>query len=803
MSHQEAIALFNAQRKAAEDVKNGLTKPKAPAPQPEQSSNVVQLPVQKHIVLSRGKGLSATIEREDPKDADAPAVTFGGIASLVLSHCPGGKLHDKLYTGDKSTAQWGILAKFRDKYRDGDHFEAAYALHLDSDDGSLTPETIKQALRGLSYFAYTSYSHSIAKPKWRVIVELKQPITNRAHYAAAIGALIEKFGAGHEFDKRSYTPDQFWFWCCINPENRALFHAFREQGEPFDASVIPVPAELPAQAAPREARPEDVERLREMLDKVTLRGEPEGGPLHEAWLKILFAAHDMTGGSMAGFEVFYGWCQGEAEGRSFQGRDSGRADVLKRWKSCGRKQDAQRVTGATLEATVRAQAVNRLTEDDLPTPDPKAKAADEAELARKREERAKQEQQKPAFDPVNQPKPPFDPNETRLGRIFDAAPPAPLFVVDRLLPQAHGVENAIGGAGKTTRHIYEAVHIILGRDLYGCKVRQGPVLILTKEDDAALFHHRIYWVCKALDLARADYDLVAEHLHLKVLTGTDERLAIADRNGNLHSTGLAERIYTGYRQEGLSLVDIDPFNMFGPGERYVNDGEAAALTAMATISLELKCAVRATSHVSKVVGREGISDAHSGRGGAAGGDNSRFVWNYWQASQEAQGKNNAKGAMIPPKLQSAANAGNLYRLHIPKLSAARAAFDSIWIVREGFAFRWEPDTLTTPQERATATAHADAAKVLSYLHQERAKGAYLTERELLKQADKVGVPGRRISSALVDLRNREQVLDADLPENLKRGGRKTYLEPQQAKGPDLDTSRPIADQVKDGGAPVQ
>src|SRR5438876_3621690 len=76
-------------------------------------------------------------------------------------------------------------------------------------------------------------------------------------------------------------------------------------------------------------------------------------------------------------------------------------------------------------------------------------------------------------------RPPFHPAESRVGDVFSKAPPTPPFIVDKLLPRAHGVENAIGGAGKTTRHIWEAVHILLGRELYGRRVWQpGPVLFV-------------------------------------------------------------------------------------------------------------------------------------------------------------------------------------------------------------------------------------------------------------------------------------------------------------------------------------
>jgi hypothetical protein len=389
-------------------------------------------------------------------------------------------------------------------------------------------------------------------------------------------------------------------------------------------------------------------------------------------------------------------------------------------------------------------------------------------------------------------RPPFHPAESRVGDVFSKAPPSPPFVVDNLLPRAHGVENAIGGAGKTTRHIWEAVHILLGRALYGRRVWQpGPVLFVTKEDDHELFRHRIHEVTKNIpDLTEANKARIAQHLHVLVLTGSNERLANVDRQGRLEPTDLAERIIRGYEKEGLALVEFDPFNMFGPGERFVNDGEAVALSAMAKISQALKCAVRATSHVSKAVGREGTSDAHSGRGGSAGGDNSRFVWNYWRFDAERD-----KGVVVPADLQGAADAGNLYRLHIAKLTAARQAWERAWIVREGFAFRWQSDVLVTPQQRRNAAAENDSQIVLDRLRTGLEKDELYTGVELEAEAANLNMGQKRIRAAVHRLRTRGLVVDKELPENLRKGGRKTYLEPVAAKVAPLDTSKPIAEQM--------
>jgi hypothetical protein len=361
-------------------------------------------------------------------------------------------------------------------------------------------------------------------------------------------------------------------------------------------------------------------------------------------------------------------------------------------------------------------------------------------------------------------------------------------IVDGLLPRSHGMENAIGGAGKTTRHIWEAAHIILGRPLYGREVKQrGGVCVFTKEDDRELFEHRVAQVLEALNLSPTAKAEVLRELRIHYLTGTEERLVEAGPNGSLVRTDLAERIVRSYEVEGLALVEFDPLNYFGPGERFVNDGEAAVLSAMAFISQNLGAACRATAHMSKVVGREGISDAHSGRGGAAGGDNSRFVWNFWRHQAERD------KAIVPAKLEHAASTGDLYRLHIAKLSADRPAHGALWIARSGFAFDWHAEDIRTHQERAADALEADAMAILAYLRAARARGAYHSLRDLQGESQAIGVGQRKIQAAVSRLQAKGLLAEAPLPAEQRHGRRLTYLEPAAEDA--LDPRAPVFEEA--------
>lgn len=60
---------------------------------------------------------------------------------------------------------------------------------------------------------------------------------------------------------------------------------------------------------------------------------------------------------------------------------------------------------------------------------------------------------------------------------------APRCIVEALLFDDVALLSAAGGSGKTSLALFEAVHVITGRTLYGLKVEHpGPVVLITAED---------------------------------------------------------------------------------------------------------------------------------------------------------------------------------------------------------------------------------------------------------------------------------------------------------------------------------
>lgn len=381
---------------------------------------------------------------------------------------------------------------------------------------------------------------------------------------------------------------------------------------------------------------------------------------------------------------------------------------------------------------------------------------------------------------------PFNPHSSRTGDIFTSPPEPPRFIVQGLYPVACGQENSVGGLGKTTRRIWEAVQLILGWDLYGYRVLQpGPVLFVTKEDGADIFRHRIYCVAEAMNLSPADKKRVADSLHVLDLTGeVSARLVDVDREGNLRATDLADRIIQGYKREGMSQVVFDPWNGFSPGERFVNDAEAALMVTGARISRELSCNVCYVGHVSKTVGWLGIIDAHSGRGGAAMGDNARFVMSYVQHDPKDDVKDKVKA---PAEAERAAAMGRLFRLHITKQSYAKRPTEPLWIERQGYAFTVHKGAPASPEARQAA----DGERIKLFVQQELEHGTRYMPRPLEEQHERYGMGRNKARQIIGWLISAGGLIERQLPEGDRRGKATHYLDPVFTDAPMLSGGDPF------------
>jgi RecA-family ATPase len=241
-----------------------------------------------------------------------------------------------------------------------------------------------------------------------------------------------------------------------------------------------------------------------------------------------------------------------------------------------------------------------------------------------------------------------------------------------------------------------------------------------------------------------------------------------DQAGNLCATNLAERISKGYRKEGLAQVVFDPWSGFSPGERFVNDAEASLMMAGAGLARELSCNVRFTGHVSKAVAREGIIDAHSGRGGSAMGDNARFVFSYVQHNP----KEEKIWKAIPTRAEQAAARGELYRLHMTKQSYAKCLAEPIWIERHGHRFIVHEGAVHTPE----TVLKADAERLLAFLRQAKTQGEQYSKSTLEDQHRAYDLSRGTARTVLGRLIASGQIVERALPKAEKWGRRTHYLD---------------------------
>ena len=159
---------------------------------------------------------------------------------------------------------------------------------------------------------------------------------------------------------------------------------------------------------------------------------------------------------------------------------------------------------------------------------------------------------------------------------------------------------APGKTGKTTLALWEAVHIVLGRPLYGLEVvTRGVVAFITAEDGSDLLFARLCAVMDDMGLSAQDRDTVWAGVEIWDVAGVLCRLAELNRAGNVVLTGLADAIVEHFKDRPPVVLNLDPVISFGAGERLVNDNEQALILAGRRIVRGLGGCVRLICHTGR------------------------------------------------------------------------------------------------------------------------------------------------------------------------------------------------------------
>jgi RecA-family ATPase len=343
----------------------------------------------------------------------------------------------------------------------------------------------------------------------------------------------------------------------------------------------------------------------------------------------------------------------------------------------------------------------------------------------------------------------------------------PRCIVDRHTYADLAQVIAPGGTGKTTLLIYESVHIAIGRPLYGLEVLSpGWTLFVTAEDQRPHLLARMREILQAMDLTEEERAAAIAGFRVWDVTGEQVKL-IHTTDGNIVLTDLAADIVAACQADPPAVVVFDPTVSFGASEQAVNDNEQGLVTAARRIVKGIDCCVRLVHHTGKGNAREKTLDQYSGRGGSAMPDGSRMttVLQSWTPA--------GAGTLRPPAGCTPDQKASITILARAKLSYAPPNLPLIWIKRTGFFFEHFTE-LPVSREEARA---AKETQLLRFLASEVSAGKYHSQKTLEDVAEDIGMSRTALRRALSGLRARMEVYDADLPEDLRKGGRKTYLSP--------------------------
>lgn len=214
---------------------------------------------------------------------------------------------------------------------------------------------------------------------------------------------------------------------------------------------------------------------------------------------------------------------------------------------------------------------------------------------------------------------PIDEDEWWSARM---SPPA---IVERWFYEDVGCFVAPGSTGKTTLLLFQVIHVVLDRPLFGHTIMApGPVVILTAEDSRETLVARLRQMCREMNLTEHEMRQVREDVLITDVSGKGIKLTTVTKDVVMPSAQL-DRLVVEIGVLCPSLLIVDPMVSFGVGESRVNDAEQGMIDAARRIRNAARCAVIYVHHTGKENARNGTTDHYSGRGGSALADGSRMV----------------------------------------------------------------------------------------------------------------------------------------------------------------------------------
>jgi RecA-family ATPase len=375
------------------------------------------------------------------------------------------------------------------------------------------------------------------------------------------------------------------------------------------------------------------------------------------------------------------------------------------------------------------------------------------------------------------------PSPIGFRETFEEDPPAPKSLLPGILPRNVCSFVGEGGIAKSTVELWMMIHCILGQPCLGREwVDPGPCLYITAEDEIDLVRYRVRRLCDGMRLSQSEQYEVAARLFIEDVSGKMMRFVESDSQGNLSLTKHLDDIIAAYGNQNIVWACADPTVFFGPGERFVNDAEAALMQAGRYLSHGLGgCTFQFIHHVGQSAAREKVVDQYAGRGGSALADNGRGTW-----VMVAHSKDDEEYPRPTSVLPSDVKDGRVMRLHVPKYSIGEQYRKPIWLVRQHgnwFDIRYHEHLEPTPEERKAQKKEekgTTAALVAMAAHEyidELGPGIYPSLTQIIDGLELEGVKlGRDKKRAYLNSAAGKGVIIVEpLPEGVTMSGRKNYV----------------------------
>jgi hypothetical protein len=368
-----------------------------------------------------------------------------------------------------------------------------------------------------------------------------------------------------------------------------------------------------------------------------------------------------------------------------------------------------------------------------------------------------------------------------------SVPPEPEIIVESLLLMDACGFVAPGGTGKTTLAIHEAVHIILGRNLWGRRViKPGGVVFLTAEDSKLIVETRVAHICKALELSDAELAIVAGGFYIEDLSMIGARLVGSNpKTGAIQATKLVSEIVERYSRLNISLVHLDPASLLGPGEQSGNDGMAELMRAARCIAAGLRAACQIVHHVAQVVARSGIQDQYAARGGTAFADNSRGQRQLVRIAERGYEFRGKKYRIPDTVSDDDLERGRVLAILVHKLSYVELDSRPIFVLRSGFGFRqFECEAAAAKVERSM---EEDIEVIAGFVQRELLNKRPHSRDSLEGTASQYGMTQNKARGLIKIALERGVLIYVDRPQ---KGGLQKYLAVAEEVSDDLQTSHP-------------